>query len=145
MAVSINSPRAAALRRTAFALLISSHALDCRHCPKQGKCELQHIALTEHLKLSSGKFRRIDTGLALDESHPKYSFNPNKCVLCGRCVWVCQNEGTGLLDFAYRGIKTRVSTFAGIPLAEAACDSCLKCVDVCPVGALYPKLTEIRV
>jgi len=59
--------------------------------------------------------------------------------MCGKCVWVCHEQGTGILDFAFRGIDTIVTTLASMPLAEVECNSCLACVAVCPVGALVAK------
>jgi predicted molibdopterin-dependent oxidoreductase YjgC len=59
--------------------------------------------------------------------------------LCGKCIWVCQQRGSGDIDFAFRGIDTIVSTFDSVPMADSMCTSCLECVDVCPVGALVRK------
>ncbi len=139
MKVTINSPRTTRLRRSSFNLLLSHHRLDCGRCPKNRKCELQHIAGLEHFKLNDKRLKKIDINYAVDSSHPLFAFDKNKCVLCGRCVWVCQREGTGVLDFAHRGINTIVSTFTGMTLSETECNSCLSCVSVCPVGALYAK------
>jgi formate dehydrogenase major subunit/NADH-quinone oxidoreductase subunit G len=139
MKVTINSPRTTVLRRSSFNLLLSRHRLDCGRCPKNRKCELQHIASLEHFKLNDKRLKKIAADYDVDTSHRLFAFDKNKCVLCGRCVWVCQREGTGVLDFAYRGINTMVSTFAGMPLSETECNSCLSCVTVCPVGALYAK------
>jgi formate dehydrogenase major subunit/NADH-quinone oxidoreductase subunit G len=75
----------------------------------------------------------------MDSSHPLFSYDPNKCVLCGKCVWVCQRHGVGAIDFASRGLETRISTFDNVPLVRAKCDSCLECVQVCPVGSLVAK------
>jgi formate dehydrogenase major subunit/NADH-quinone oxidoreductase subunit G len=139
MAVKLVSPGITRLRQVAFDLLLSNHWLDCAHCVKNRNCELQRIAAAEHFKLRGRRFSKIDFNLPPDTSHPLINFDRSKCVLCGRCVWVCQNQGRSVLDFAYRGIRTTISTFAGIPLSETDCDSCLACTSVCPVGALYLK------
>ena len=139
MAVRVHTPQTARLRRAAFDLLLSNHRLDCAHCVKNRNCELQRIAVAGHYKLRGRRFNKIDFTLPLDDSHPLINFDRSKCVLCGRCVWVCQNQGHSVLDFAYRGIKTTISTFAGTPLSETDCDSCIACTAVCPVGALYLK------
>ena len=139
MVVHLNTPRVQRLRNTAFELLLSHHHLDCRNCAKNRNCELQNTASRLGLKLRLKRFRPIPRELPADSSHPLFTYDPNKCIICGKCVWVCHEQGTGILDFAFRGIDTMVSTIAGIPLAEAGCNSCLACVAVCPVGALVPK------
>jgi bidirectional [NiFe] hydrogenase diaphorase subunit len=139
MVVRLNTPSVQRLRNTAFELLLSHHKLDCGHCDKNRNCGLQSIASHLGLKLKLTRLRRISRDLPVDSSHPLFIYDPNKCVLCGKCVWVCHEEGTGILDFAFKGIETRVSTIESIPLAEAGCNSCLACVAVCPVGSLVTK------
>ncbi len=136
MVVRTDTPQVKRLRRTAFELLLSHHHLDCAHCPKNKKCELQRIAAHQGFKLKLERLRRIPRDLPVDSSHPLFNYDPNKCVICGKCVWVCQRHGVGAIDFAYRGLDTRVSTFDNMPMVDAKCDSCLECVRVCPVGAL---------
>lgn len=139
MVVHLNTPRVKRLRNAAFEFLISHHNLDCRNCAKNGRCELQHIAVKLGLKMKLQRFRQIPRDLPVDSSHPLFIYDPNKCVLCGKCIKVCYEQGTGILDFAFRGIGTTVSTISGIPLAEAGCNDCLACVSVCPVGSLVAK------
>jgi len=136
MVVRTDTPQVKRLRRTAFELLLSHHHLDCAHCPKNKKCELQRIAAHQGFKLKLERLRRIPRDLPVDSSHPLFTYDPNKCVICGKCVWLCQRHGVGTIDFAYRGLDTRVSTFDNMPMVDAKCDSCLECVRVCPVGAL---------
>jgi len=139
MTVHLNTPKVRRLRNTAFELLLSHHNLDCVHCVKNKNCGLQKNAAQLGLKLKSKRFRRMPRNLPVDSSHTLFTYDPNKCVLCGKCVWVCQVQGSGILDFAFRGIDTVVSTFSGMPLAEAGCTACLACVGVCPVGSLVAK------
>ena len=139
MVVHLDTPQVKRLQRTAFELLLSHHHLDCRHCAKNRSCELQNIARRLRLKLKLTRFRPIPRNLPIDSSHPLFIYDPNKCILCGKCVWVCRKQGSAVLDFAFRGVDAVVSTFAGIPLAETKCDFCLACVAVCPVGALVAK------
>ena len=124
MVVHTNTPWVSRLRRTAFELLISHHHVDCRNCAKNRNCELQRIASRLGLKLKLKRLRPIPRSLPIDSSHPLFIYDPNKCVLCGKCVWVCSERGTGTLDFAFRAVHTVVSTFADVPLAEADCNSC---------------------
>jgi formate dehydrogenase major subunit/NADH-quinone oxidoreductase subunit G len=139
MVVHLNTPKVKRLRNTAFELLLSHHKLDCGHCAKNRSCELQSIASRLGLKLKLKRLRQIPCDLPIDSSHTLFTYDPNKCVLCGKCIWVCHEQGTGILDFAFKGIETRVSTIESIPLAEAGCNSCLACVAVCPVGSLVSK------
>lgn len=139
MIVTLNTPKVKKLRNTAFELLLSHHHLDCNNCPKNRNCELQNIAYKLRLKLSIKRLKRIQRDTPIDSSHSLFNYDPNKCVLCGKCVYVCHKQGTGILDFAFRGIHTIVTTLGGVPLAESGCDSCLSCVAACPVGALTAK------
>lgn len=139
MVVHTVTPQVERLRRTAFELLITHHPVDCKNCAKNRQCELQIIASRLKLKLKPEKLRPIPKSLPVDSSHPLFIYDANKCVLCGKCVWVCNERGPGVFDFNFRGIDTRVSTFGDMPLADSACDSCMECVGVCPVGALFRK------
>jgi bidirectional [NiFe] hydrogenase diaphorase subunit len=139
MVVRTSTPKVDRLRRTAFELLLSHHDLDCRNCAKNGNCELQRIARRLGFKMKLRRFRPIPRSLPIDSSHPLFIYDPNKCVLCGKCVWVCHEKGCGDIDFAFRGLDTVISTFANVPMADSVCNSCLECVDVCPVGALVRK------
>ncbi|MGA7677838.1 MAG: 2Fe-2S iron-sulfur cluster-binding protein [Dehalococcoidia bacterium] len=139
MVIHLNTTKVKKLRNTAFELLLSHHHLDCAHCAKNRNCELQNTASRLGLKLKSKRLRRIPRNLPVDSSHTLFTYDPNKCILCGKCVWVCLQQGSGILDFAFRGIDTIVSTFSGMPLTEVGCTSCLACVAVCPVGSLVAK------
>lgn len=139
MVVKTRTPGVDRLRQTAFELLLSHHHLDCRSCAKNRNCELQRIAARLGFKLKLQKLRVIPRTIPVDSSHPLIIYEANKCVLCGKCVWVCHKLGTGEIDFAFRGINTKVSAFGDVPLAESGCNSCLECARVCPVGALVQK------
>ncbi len=140
MVVSITGQGALRLARRSFELLMASHALDCAHCGKLGACELHTIARHLHASLKSRRLRKLLRGLPMDDSHPRIVYDPNKCVLCGRCVATCrQMSGGGRLGFARRGFERTVTTFGDVPLGEADYELCSGCIDVCPTGALLPK------
>jgi bidirectional [NiFe] hydrogenase diaphorase subunit len=128
------------LARTALELLLASHPVDCAHCAANGNCELQKIAAHLKVKLKPKRLRELRKQLPIDSSHPEIEYDPNKCVLCGRCVYVCRRRlGIGVLGFARRGFDRAVTTFEDMPLAETECEGCGECAAVCPVGALMPK------
>jgi len=143
MVVSTNTEKVKRLQRTAFELLLSTHRVDCGHCWKNKKCELQKIASYLRIKLKSTRFRLILKNLPPDDSHPLFLYDPDKCVLCGKCVWVCREKmKIGYLNFAYRGSEMQVTAFINDDEIEAClqfCSQCMKCVEACPVGALAPK------
>jgi len=140
MEVNTRGPEALKLARTSFELLLSSLPVDCAHCPKSGRCEVQKIAKYLGVKLNTKRFTKILRALPVDSSSPVFIYDPNRCVLCGKCVWVCQEKlGLGVIDFGYRGFRRVVTTFGNVPIAESGCQDCGECVKVCPVGALVFK------
>jgi formate dehydrogenase major subunit/NADH-quinone oxidoreductase subunit G len=137
MRVRTATPTVLRLRCTAAELLIASHPANCPSCGKNRSCQLQSLAKILKLKLKPDRLRPLLQELPIDRSHSALLFDPNKCLLCGRCVWVCkERSGLGILQFTHRGFETRVSTFMNKPLTETRCTGCLECVRVCPVGAL---------
>ena len=137
MVVNTRGKNALRLARTSAELLMASHPIDCAHCLKNRSCELQKIAKHLGIKLKTKRFRKLERNLHIDESSSLFIYDPNKCVLCGKCVWVCQEKlGVGAIGFTRRGFKRMVSTFQDKPLGESACSQCAECVKVCPVGSL---------
>jgi len=137
MAVNTRGEKALALARAGFELIMASHALDCAHCPANGECELQKIA--KHLKasLKTKRFRSLLRELPVDDSNPLFTYDPNKCVLCGRCIWACRHDiQSGVFGFAHRGFERVMTTFSNEPIGKDQCLDCHRCVEVCPTGAL---------
>ena len=142
MVVSTRGKNALRLARTAAELILANHPVDCGHCLKNRSCELQRIAHHLGIKLITKRFRKIERNLPIDESSPLFTYDPNKCVLCGKCVWVCQEKfGVGMIGFTRRGFKRRVSTFQDKPIGQSICGECTQCVTMCPVGSLTYKST----
>jgi bidirectional [NiFe] hydrogenase diaphorase subunit len=137
MVVNTRGGGALRLARTALELLLASNVVDCAHCLASGACELQKIAAHLGVKLKTKRFRKILRHLPVDASSPAFIYDPNKCVLCGRCIWVCRERlGIGALGLAHRGFNRRVTTFGDEPIGKYKCDGCGECVVACPTGAL---------
>ncbi len=138
MVVTTRNPAIERLVSAGFELLMSTHRLDCKQCPGNRRCALQQIANRRKLKLRPRRLPKIEPDFPVDESRAELGLNPNHCVLCGKCVHVCQHEvQRGILAMTRRGMATRVATFDDRPLAEQDCGDCTRCAEVCPVGAIY--------
>ncbi len=143
LAINTKGPRALKLARTALELILSNHPVNCADCSRNGSCELQIIAKHLGIKLTTKRFRKLLPALPVDSSSPVFIYDPNKCVLCGKCVWVCQEKlGIGAIGFAYRGFQRMVTTFSNEPIGKSICLGCGECVTVCPTGALVFKDTK---
>jgi bidirectional [NiFe] hydrogenase diaphorase subunit len=111
----------------------------CAVCVSNGHCELQTLAQT--LGLTHVSFPYNYPRLPVDVSHPRFVLDHNRCILCTRCVRVCDEiEGAHVWDVAGRGINSRLVSDLDRPWGESqSCTSCGKCVQVCPTGALVEK------
>ncbi len=139
MIVSTSGKEARKLARTALELLLASHPVDCANCAANRNCELQRAAKHLGVKLNTKRFPKLLNDLPIDDSSPIFIYDPNKCVLCGKCVWKCRELGIGAIGFAYRGFDRMVTSFGGQPIGQSHCNQCIECVNICPVGALVLK------
>jgi formate dehydrogenase alpha subunit len=132
MDIVTDSPKIRSSRRKKLELLLLNHPMDCPTCDKQGNCDLQKLVY--QYGLSDKRYPWQQTTFAIDDVSPFIKRDPNKCILCGKCVRICDElQGRGALSFLDRGLKTRIGTSYDQVLA---CEFCGQCIDVCPVGAL---------
>ncbi|MEW6673207.1 MAG: formate dehydrogenase subunit alpha [Thermodesulfobacteriota bacterium] len=129
------------VRRTIVELAIANHPYDCLVCDKSRDCELLSVARYLGARKSAvDRFRRTTLSRPVDASNPAFSIDPDKCILCGKCVRTCSElQGVGAIDFAFRGYQTRISTFGAGPIVDSTCQSCGECVARCPTGALMTR------
>ncbi len=138
MVVKTNSKKLRNVRKSTVELLLSNHDRECLTCFRNKSCELQ--TLSEELNITEIPFNKRDTVHPVDTKSEAIVRDPNKCILCGRCVNVCKVEqGIGILDFTKRGVETEVTPAFNRGLNEMPCIQCGQCVSVCPVGALKEK------
>ncbi len=139
MEIVTDNPRLRNYRKMIVELLFSERNHICAVCVSNGHCELQSVA--QKLGVNHVRFAYLHPRFMLDGSHPKYEVDHNRCILCGRCVRVCEEiEGAHTRDLRNRGIRTMVITDFDTPWGESpTCTGCGKCVQVCPTGALAEK------
>ncbi len=135
MEVQTATPRLEELRKLVLELLISDHPNDCMVCEAAGSCTLQELAYAYGVRGEEypGERRRY----AKRDGNPFIERDLEKCVLCGRCVKVCDEvQGVEAIDFGYRGFKSKICTAYE---EDLNCEFCGQCVSVCPTGALTGK------
>ncbi len=131
-------------RKLIVELLLAAHCRDCTTCDKHGKCTLQKLAY-EH-GINKVRFENHRPEYKVDFSSPSIVRDPNKCILCGNCVRVCNEIQTvGVLGFAHRGTDATVSPAFDRDMAQTKCVACGQCRVVCPTGALtiHHNMTEV--
>ena len=140
MVVSTNTEHVRRLQKTAFELILSTHHVDCRNCPANKKCELQRIAKFLHFGLKLKRIEPLERDVKVESEHPFLEYIPTRCVLCGKCVFVCRKRnGQPMLSFAKRGFDTVISFFGEKDKAVDMCKECYACAEICPVAALLIK------
>jgi bidirectional [NiFe] hydrogenase diaphorase subunit len=143
MSVQTNTDKLQRYRRTLVELLFAERNHVCSVCVSNGHCELQWLAQTcgvDHVRMP---YR--NTGYSVDSSHEMFRVDHNRCVLCTRCVRVCDEiEGAHTWDIMGRGSGCQVVTDLAKPWGQSeSCTSCGKCVQVCPTGALVKQGTSV--
>ncbi len=133
--VKTNTPLVRESRRTTVELMLSNHPQDCLTCLRNQNCELQKLA--RELNIREIKYQGERSHYPIDASSPSIVRDPNKCILCRRCISVCSEiQGVNILGARERGFETVVSPAWQEQLVNTACTNCGQCVLVCPVGAL---------
>ena len=139
MKIKTHSPRVLRARKTIVELLLSNHPDDCLYCERNGNCELQQMA--EDMNIRERRILGKKSSHKIDKSSSSIIRDPAKCILCGRCVRVCEEiQGVATLDFTNRGSKLVIGTALNKPLNFSNCINCGQCVMFCPTGALTEKV-----
>jgi predicted molibdopterin-dependent oxidoreductase YjgC len=140
MDVITSSPRLENLRRTTLELILSDHPEDCMVCERAGDCKLQELAYFYGIR--ENRFEGERRVYEKKDENPFIARDMEKCILCGQCVRICDEvQGVGAIDFAYRGLKTKITP----PFEkDLSCEFCGQCVAVCPTGALTGKMWAHR-
>jgi iron-only hydrogenase group A len=135
MKVITHSPRVAEARKTIIELLLSNHPDDCLYCVRNSNCELQSLAKEYHV--IERRIRGKKNSFKLDHSGTSIIRDPEKCILCGRCVRVCEETmGVACIEYINRGSQTIIGTTLKKGLNTSSCVNCGQCIMVCPTGAL---------
>ncbi len=139
MEVYTSTPKIEHHRKMILSMLFTERTHTCSVCVSNGNCELQDQSTIQELDKSEVPY--INKTFDIDATHKNFVHDPNRCILCTRCVRVCgEIEGAYALDLVDRGMDTRIIHDMDEPWGESqSCTSCGKCVYVCPTGALYEK------
>ncbi|HOF39648.1 MAG TPA: NADH-dependent [FeFe] hydrogenase, group A6 [Candidatus Hydrogenedentes bacterium] len=135
MRVQTHSPRALRARKTIVELLLANHPDDCLYCVRSGNCDLQGMA--NELGVRERRYSGGKNEYHVDSSNPAIVRDPAKCILCGKCVRICEEvQGVSAIDFVGRGSQTVIGTAFSEGLNVSSCINCGQCIMVCPTGAL---------
>ena len=135
MVIYTNTPRLMKYRKMILELLLAAHCRDCTTCIKSGECHLQELA--HRMGVTHVGYENTKTQYPIDMSSPAIVRDPNKCILCGDCVRMCDNvQSVNAIDFAYRGTEALVTPAFNKNIAETDCVNCGQCRAVCPTGAI---------
>jgi NADH-quinone oxidoreductase subunit G/NADP-reducing hydrogenase subunit HndD len=138
MRINTHSNKVIDARKTIVELLLSNHPDDCLYCVRNGNCELQ--GLSKELGVTERRIHGIKNNYNIDQSSPSIVRDPDKCILCGRCIRICEEVmGVSAIDFINRGSKTLIGTAFNSGLNTSSCINCGQCIMVCPTGALTEK------
>jgi NADP-reducing hydrogenase subunit HndD len=139
MKVKTNTPAVREARKINLELLLSTHDKKCLSCVRSTNCELQGLC-NEYGVEDENRFAGSMIEHKIDDVSPSIVRNNNKCVLCRRCVAMCEKiQNVGVIGPTKRGFKTAIESAWGMPLGTTACVNCGQCIEACPTGALTEK------
>lgn len=138
MVIHTNSKRVRDARKVIYELMLSDHPKNCLQCARNQNCDLQ--SLGELIQIEDSRFEGEKSKAYIDDTSPSLVRDASKCILCRRCVTMCNDiQGVGILNSQFRGFSTVVSPGDDIPLNSSSCTFCGQCTTVCPVDALKEK------
>ena len=141
MEVKTNTPELRKSRKTTLELMLSNHRMDCLSCVRSDDCELRRLAheygVDQYKYVGNEELPKAEEAVAGAVDSPRILRDNSKCILCRRCIAVCQkNQHVAVIGANDRGFETHVASAFDMPLTETPCVNCGQCVAVCPTGAL---------
>lgn len=138
MVVRTNTEKVKNTRKLLYELMLSDHPRNCLSCTRNQNCEFQKLG--ELMQITEFRFEGEKSKSFVDDRSPSIVRDTSKCILCRRCVTICnQVQGVGVLNAQKRGFKTVIGPADELPLNSVNCAFCGQCTTVCPVGALQEK------
>ncbi len=138
MKIQTHSKRVLNARKTNLELLLANHPDECLYCIRNGSCELQNLA--QSFNINERKFKNKKFTLKVDKSSAAIVKETDKCILCGRCIRICDEvQDVSALCFIKKGSSTTVGTTLNKPLSHSNCILCGQCIMVCPTAGLHEK------
>ena len=139
MEIFTHSPKVLKSRKMTLELILSTHERKCLSCVRGGDCELQRLCKEFGVE-DEGRFDGENQHYEIDDSAVHMFRNDNKCILCRRCIAVCDKyQDVAVIGANERGFKTHVGCAFDKDLADVSCVSCGQCITVCPTGAIAEK------